>query len=327
MGQPAARDPHPAAFSGQVSADGPARVVSGLTAKYPHPVLPLLLFGCATEPAHGDCADDCRRYTVSLTVVTEDWTGDAQETAAVLDELVNNLNLAFRTRDGAQIFAWEAGSAHPRRTLDDAIAADQPCASLARLGDADHMLSNDEISDAIAPCAASNGALFDPHAFNVYLYDAADEQGDPDDTTSRGGRTNDLDPSDAEARYPRVLIDYARLGRGDNVEAHEFGHAFTLGHLCLPPSTADTETPAMATPRDWDLCETDADGACIRSCADLGGSTGTRALGFSAHPQSYDEARGRLVDLPSELAILSEVADEHDVLLGAARTGEAEPRW
>ena len=72
-----------------------------LTAKYPPTVLTLLLFGCTTEPARGDCADDCRRYTVSLTVVTEDWTGDAQDTAAVLDELVNNLNLAFRTPAGS----------------------------------------------------------------------------------------------------------------------------------------------------------------------------------------------------------------------------------
>lgn len=286
-----------------------------------------LLAGCQAPAREGDCAGDCRIFDVNFVVVTEDYREDGPALDAAMGELVTHLDRRFRDDAGMQIFDWRFKRATSYADVLTAVEDVPACATVLDLGDADHFLENAEISAAIEPCFRDGGApaLFDPAAFNVYIYDGAGEDGDPSDNTSRGGRTGNFGDEEAPALYPRVLIDHARLGLGDNVEAHEFGHTFTLGHLCLVPSQASDRTPAMASGRDWEGCLVDDDGECLRSCSDLGGTGGRRSGGFSEHPTSYDEASGTMIEVPSELATIATVAAETEALLGPLHEGPV--RW
>lgn len=79
----------------------------------------------------------------------------------------------------------------------------------------------------------------DESAINVYITDTYSKKYKFQDQTSHGVRNSNR---------PYLLIDWERLGgKTQNVEAHEMGHAFGLGHVGVPGAVESTATNLMTS--------------------------------------------------------------------------------
>ncbi len=125
---------------------------------------------------------------------------------------------------------------------------------LAGLGDRAQDFDSGLADRAFNACAEP--LVRDPHAINFYVYDAYAGATGFADATGHGRRNSNR---------PYVFLDWKRLNHaGQAPEEHEMGHAFGLGHECVPGATSRTSTNIMAS-------------------AECGkGSGGMRDLGFNA---------------------------------------------
>lgn len=89
------------------------------------------------------------------------------------------------------------------------------------------------------PTGGALTRLVDPKAINFYVYDSYGTSYGDNDISSHGIHN---------LGHPLVLIDYERLNHTtQSPEEHEFGHAFGLGHVCVPGATLNSDTNIMAS--------------------------------------------------------------------------------
>ena len=87
--------------------------------------------------------------------------------------------------------------------------------------------------------ACKDPRVVDPTAINFYIYDSYSPKRGFADKTSHGKNNHDR---------PYIILDWERLSHQiQSPEEHEMGHAFGLGHVCLPGAKLDTSTNIMTS--------------------------------------------------------------------------------
>jgi hypothetical protein len=178
-------------------------------------------------------------FDVHFCVITSNKAAHAKATLAQLNKEVDILNQYFVSESRAPLVRFRFKSAH---FWHDVAALD--CA-LVKMGDT--KLSTGYLQ-AFNQC--QHPQVRDPNAINFYVYD------ETPGVNSHGRRNSNR---------PFVMVDWARLNHAEqSAEEHEMGHAFGLGHMCVPGARGNTPTNIMASHED---CQ---------------GSGGLRNIGFNA---------------------------------------------
>ena len=194
-----------------------------------------------------NAASELLSFDVHFVVLTRNSDAHRIATVEQLRREVDILNQFFVTERRQPLVRFRFKSAV---TYDE--ARDSTCA-LRDVGDQARPLDTDHVTKLFNAC--DDPRIRDGSAINFYVYDAYAPGPGFRDTTGHGRRNGNR---------PFVFLDWQRLNHGDQAaEEHEMGHAFGLGHDCVPGATRKTSTNIMAS-------------------ADCGkGSGGLRNLGFN----------------------------------------------
>lgn len=193
-------------------------------------------------------ADPPPQFDVHFAVITRNPEAHRVATRAQLEKEVEILNAHFVSERRNAVLVFKLKSV----ALYDEIKGS--ACELVGLGDRAQEFDSGHADRAFNACAEP--LVRDPHAINFYVYDAYARAKGFDDATGHGRRNSNR---------PYVFLDWKRLNHaGQAPEEHEIGHAFGLGHECVPGATPRTSTNIMAS-------------------AECGkGSGGMRDLGFNA---------------------------------------------
>jgi len=200
------------------------------------------------QGAHAADAERLPVFDLYFAVITKNPSAHAVATLAQLRKEVDILNTYFVTEDRKPLVTFRFKSA----AFYDEVRGSR--CEFVRLGDTDLPYDSKRLADLFNAC--DDPKVRDPRAINFYVYDSHDARGNPADTTGHGKRNSNR---------PFLLLDWERLDHKDqSPEEHEMGHAFGLGHECVPRAKRETSTNIMAS-------------------ADCGrGSAGRRDIGFNA---------------------------------------------
>lgn len=170
-------------------------------------------------------------FPVQVVMLTE-----SRKAADLIDERrvlqwIEHLNANFRTREGEILVNF--GPVVFRKHLE--IQGSQ-CA-LAKLGDRASPYEGDLVARWVSEC--HDEAVRSGTHINVYIVDSY-STGQGFSHQDGHGRRN--------SNRPYVLLDWERLLSGyQSPLEHEMGHAFGLGHVCVPGATVRTPTNIMAS--------------------------------------------------------------------------------
>ena len=193
-------------------------------------------------------ADNLPVFDVNLVVITGNPQAHQVATRNQLMKEVDILNKYFVTESRERIVRFRFKSAY----LYDEIK-DSNC-EFIRLGDTKRPYDSNGWASIFNECKDHRVRV--PNAINFYVYDSYSKQKGFSDITSHGKRNSNR---------PYVLIDWKRLNhRTQSPEEHEMGHAFGLGHECVPGATINSHTNIMSSANNCD------------------GSGGRRDIGFNA---------------------------------------------
>ncbi|GAB4218093.1 MAG: metalloprotease [Rhodoferax sp.] len=206
---------------------------------------------------------------VHFAVLTQRSAALAAATEAQMHTEVDILNRYFVGADGS----------HPVQFnyKGTTFAADVSgaCPTLTRLGDARAEYDYNTLMAAYTGCG--DARLVDPKAINIYVYDSYTRADGFDDITSHGIHNDG---------HPLILLDWERLNHTtQSPEEHEMGHAFGLGHVCVPGAGYTTPTNIMTSFYDCD------------------GGNGLRNLGFT--PEQLATIRAKLAVIQQAFATTS----------------------
>lgn len=176
-------------------------------------------------------AEELPTFDVHFVVLTRN--ASAQHAAAVtqLRHEVDVLNEFFVTANRERLvrFRFKSATLFPETQGSSCKFKD--------LGDVQSPLDTGHAEELFNAC--DDPRIRDPRAINFYVYDAYASRLGFNDVTGHGRRNSDR---------PFVFLDWQRLDHGDqSAEEHEMGHAFGLGHVCVPGATARTSTNIMAS--------------------------------------------------------------------------------
>lgn len=170
-------------------------------------------------------------FDVHFVVLTGNPEAHRVATVEQLRREVDILNRFFVTerREPLVRFRFKSAVTHGE-------ARDSACA-LREVGDQARPLDTDHVARLFNAC--DDPRIRDGAAINFYVYDAYAPGPGFRDATGHGRRNGNR---------PFVFLDWRRLNHGDQAaEEHEMGHAFGLGHECVPGATRGTSTNIMAS--------------------------------------------------------------------------------
>jgi hypothetical protein len=193
-------------------------------------------------------ADPLPQFDVHFAVITRNPGAHRVATREQLEKEVEILNAHFVSEQRHAVVVFKLKSVALYGEIKDSAC------ELVGLGDSAQNFDSGLADRAFNACAEP--LVRDPHAINFYVYDAYAGATGFADATGHGRRNSNR---------PYVFLDWKRLNHaGQAPEEHEMGHAFGLGHECVPGATPRTSTNIMAS-------------------AECGkGSGGMRDLGFNA---------------------------------------------
>ena len=171
-------------------------------------------------------------FDVNIAVLTSKADALAKATPAQMQAEVDILNTYFKGADGSKPVRFRFKAVTYAKDLPASV-----CPALVALGDNNVPYDYTTLINAYRGCTDTR--LVDPKAINFYVYDSYGTSYGDNDITSHGIHN---------LGHPLVLIDYERLNHTtQSPEEHEFGHAFGLGHVCVPGATLNSDTNIMAS--------------------------------------------------------------------------------
>ena len=222
----------------------------------------LFVGGCATPPCsthNQEVYDNGNfKFPVHFTVITDRPGAADTATLRQLRIELELLNQFFVAENGEKLvrFEWAGASLY-----SNISGSSCDLVNMVDMGVEHHFSDWD---NAVNNC--TDPQVIDPNAINYIIYDNYAGIRGYEDVTSRG-RINGFKPF--------VMIDIARLNHSTGSPGeHEMGHAFGLGHVCVPDATRGTGTNIMSSAGDY----TDASGNLV-TC---GGEGGLRNIGFDS---------------------------------------------
>lgn len=191
-------------------------------------------------------AGDIKIFDIHFTVITSNPTAQMIATVDQLKEEVNILNNYFVKEDREPIIKFRYKSASLYNDVKNSGC------TFVSLGDTTDPYNSEGWAEKFNSC--NDPKVRDRHALNFYVYDSH---------TDKDGFNNMDGHGKRNSNRPYVLLDWQRLNHNiQSPEEHEMGHAFGLGHVCIPGAKINSSTNIMAS-------------ACT------GGSGGKRDIGFN----------------------------------------------
>lgn len=208
-----------------------------------------LLAGCETA-SYAELAEERMQdivpereiptFDVHFAILTEKKAAQRRASLEQLKEETDILNAYFVSESGEPIIRFQYKSMTPYEEVKASGCR------LAELADVRDSMAARTWAAAFMEC--DDPKVRDPYAINFYVYDAYSRESD---WRGRSGFGDISSRGFLAGPWPFVLMDWERLGHTEQApEEHEMGHAFGLGHVCVPYATRHTSTNIMASTED-----------------------------------------------------------------------------